>query len=102
MLSVYFASGQSAVSNDFAKAAGTLKDYRNANPGTKLAVSGFNDPSGNAALNAELSKKRAQAVAAALTGAGIPQGAVQLVKPADTTTVSVTPDQARRVEVTVL
>jgi outer membrane protein OmpA-like peptidoglycan-associated protein len=101
MLSVYFASGESDVSNDMAAAAGTLKAYLDDNPGRTLAVSGYNDPSGNAALNAELSKKRAQAVAAALTASGIPAGAVELVKPADTTTASVTPEQARRVEVTI-
>jgi outer membrane protein OmpA-like peptidoglycan-associated protein len=101
MLTVYFESGQSAVSNDMATAAGTLKAYLDANPGSKLAVSGYNDPSGNAALNAELSKKRAQGVAAALAAAGIPESAVELVKPADTTSASVTPEQARRVEVTV-
>jgi outer membrane protein OmpA-like peptidoglycan-associated protein len=101
MLTVYFASGKSDVSNDMAAAAGSLKAYLDANPGAKLAVSGFNDPSGSAALNAELSKKRAQAVAAALAAAGVPQGSVELVKPADTTSGSVTPDQARRVEVTI-
>ncbi len=36
-------------------------------------MSGYNDPSGNAAFNAKLSKKRAQAVAAALKTAGIPE-----------------------------
>ena len=101
MLTVYFGTGKSDVSNDFAVAAGTLKAYLDANPGSKLAVSGYNDPSGNAVLNAELSKKRAQAVAAALAAAGIPGGSVELVKPAETTTTTVTPEQARRVEVTV-
>jgi outer membrane protein OmpA-like peptidoglycan-associated protein len=101
MLTVYFGTGKSVASNDMAAAAGALKAYLDANPGAKLAVSGYNDPSGNAALNAELSKKRAQAVAASLATAGIPQGSVELVKPAETTTTTVTPDQARRVEVTV-
>jgi outer membrane protein OmpA-like peptidoglycan-associated protein len=101
MLTIYFESGQAGVSNDMGAAASTLKSYLDANPGAKLAVSGYNDPSGNAALNAELSKTRAQAVAAALVAAGIPEGSVELVKPADTTSGSVTPEQARRVEVTV-
>jgi outer membrane protein OmpA-like peptidoglycan-associated protein len=101
MLTVYFDSAKSDVSNDLAAASAALKTYLAANPGAKLAVSGYNDPSGNAALNAELSKKRAQAVAAALAAAGIPTGSVELVKPAETTTTTVTPDQARRVEVTV-
>ena len=102
MLTVYFDSGRSEVSNQMAAATGRLKAYLASNPGRKLAVSGYNDPSGNAALNAELSKKRAQAVAAALVAAGIPQGSVELVKPSDTTTTAVTAEQARRVEVTIL
>lgn len=101
LLTVYFASGKSAVSNDLASATDTLKAYLSSHPGSKLGVSGYNDPSGNAALNAELSKKRAQGVAAALAAAGIPKASIELVKPAETTTASVTPEQARRVEVTV-
>lgn len=101
LLTVYFASGQSAVSNDLAAATANLKSYLDAHAGAKLAVSGYNDPSGNAALNAALSKKRAQGVVAALAAAGIPQGSIELVKPTDTTSTSVTPEQARRVEVTI-
>jgi len=101
MLTVYFDTGKSDVSNDLASASAALKTYLAANTGAKLAVSGYNDPSGNAALNAELSKKRAQGVAAALAAAGIPQGAIELVKPVETTTMTVTPEQARRVEVTI-
>ncbi|MDE2441894.1 MAG: DUF2853 family protein [Betaproteobacteria bacterium] len=101
LLTVYFASGQSTVSNDLAAATANLKSYLDAHAGAKLAVSGYNDPSGNAALNAALSKKRAQGVAAALAAAGIPEGSVDLVKPDDTTSTSVTPEQARRVEVTI-
>jgi hypothetical protein len=40
-------------------------------------------------------------VAAALAAAGIPEGSIDLVKPDDTTSTSVTPEQARRVEVTI-
>lgn len=101
MLTVYFDTGKSAVTKDMASAAATLKTYLDAHPGSKLAVSGYNDPSGNAALNAELSKKRAQAVASALKSAGVPETSVDLVKPSDTTTTTATPEQARRVEITV-
>ena len=101
MATVYFDSGKSDVSNDLAAAAATLKAYLDGHPGAKLAVSGYNDPSGNAAANALLSKKRAQGVAAALKAAGVPDAAVELVKPSNTTTTTVTPEQARRVEVTV-
>ena len=101
MATVYFDSGKSAVSNDLAAAAATLKAYLDGYPGAKLAVSGYNDPSGNAAANAELSKNRAQGVAAALKAAGIADTSVELVKPAEATSAGVTPEQARRVEVTV-
>lgn len=100
-LTVYFDVGKREVSNDLAAQAATLKTYLAANAGSKLAVSGYNDPSGNAAANAELSKNRAQAVKAALVAAGIPDASVELVKPADTTAGGVTPEQARRVEVTI-
>ena len=89
------------VTKDMATAVGSLKSYLDAHPKSKLAVSGYNDPSGNAALNAKLSKDRAQAVAAALKSAGIPGTSVELVKPSSTTTTTVTPEQARRVEITV-
>ena len=101
MATVYFDSGKSAVSNDLAAAAATLKAYLDGHPGAKLAVSGYNDPSGNAAANAEVSKNRAQGVAAALKAAGIADTSVELVKPAEATSAGVTPEQARRVEVTV-
>ena len=101
MATVYFDSGKSAVSNDLAAALATLKAYLDGHPGAKLAVSGYNDPSGNAAANAALSKNRAQGVAAALKAAGIADTSVELVKPAEATSTGVTPEQARRVEVTV-
>ena len=86
MATVYFDSGKSAVSNDLAAAAATLKAYLDGHPGAKLAVSGYNDPSCNAA---------------ALKAAGIVDTSVELVKPAEATSTGVTPEQARRVEVTV-
>ena len=101
MLTVYFDTGKSAVTNDFATAAASVKAYVSANEGTKLAVSGFNDPTGNAAANAELSKKRAQAVGKALEAEGIPAAAIELVKPDETTDTSGDNTAARRVEVTV-
>ena len=101
MLTVYFDTAKSDVTKDLAAAAANVKDYVAKNPGAKLAVSGFNDPTGNAAANAELSKKRAQAVGKALEGAGIPAAAIELVKPAETTDASGDNTNARRVEVVV-
>ncbi len=101
MLTVYFDTAKSDVTSDLAAAAANVKAYVAANPGAKLAVSGFNDPTGNAAANAELSKKRAQAVGKALEGAGIPATAIELVKPDETTDTTGDNTAARRVEVTV-
>ncbi len=101
MLTVYFDTGKADVSKDFATVAGSVKDYVAAHPDAKLAVSGFNDPTGNAATNAALSKRRAQGVAAALEATGVPAAAVALEKPADTTVSGTSNAEARRVEVTV-
>lgn len=100
-LTVYFDSGKSDVTNDLAAAAAKVKAYIDANPTAKLAVSGYNDPTGNAAVNAEISKKRAQGVGKALEAVGIPATAIELVKPSDTTDTSGDNTAARRVEVTV-
>lgn len=100
-LTVYFDSGKSDVTNDLAAAAAKVKAYIDANPTAKLAVSGYNDPTGNAAVNAEISKKRAQGVGKALEAVGIPATAIDLVKPSDTTDTSGDNTAARRVEVTI-
>ncbi len=100
-LTVYFDSGKSAVTNDLASAAANVKAYVDKNPTAKLAVSGYNDPTGNAEINARLSKERAQGVAKALEAAGVPATAIELVKPEATTDAAVDAAAARRVEVTV-
>lgn len=100
-LTVYFDSGKSAVSNDLATAASKLKAYMAKNPGARIAVSGYNDPSGNAAANAALSKKRAQEVAKALERVGIAATAINLEKPMSATDTNASAAEARRVEVVV-
>lgn len=101
MLTVYFETGKSDVTNDLSGAAAAVKAHLDSNPAATLAVSGYNDPTGNAAVNAELSKQRAQSVKAALERLGIAAERVVLEKPAETTTTEVDPSAARRVEVTV-
>jgi len=100
-LTVYFDSGKSAVTNDLSAAAGKLKDYMAKNPDARIAVSGYNDPSGNAAANAALSKKRAQEVAKALEKIGISAKSINLEKPLSATDASGNAAEARRVEVVV-
>ena len=98
-LKVYFDSAKAEVHSEFAAKATELVDYLKANPEEKPVISGFNDPTGNAAANAELSKQRAQAVQAALVAQGVTEDRTVLEKPAETTGTAVTNAASRRVEV---
>lgn len=100
-LKVYFDSGKTIVAAGFAETAKELVEHLKANPSSKAVVTGFNDPTGNATANAELSKNRAKGVAAALKAAGIAEDRVLLEKPADTTGSALSNSEARRVEVTI-
>ena len=101
VVKVYFDTGKTDILPAFGAAAGGLKAYLDGHSGSTLAVSGYNDKTGNAAANAALSKKRAQAVKAALVTSGIADASVALVKPAETTDTKVDDAAARRVEVVV-
>lgn len=100
-LKVYFDSGKTDVATGFADTAKALVEHLKANTSSKAVVSGYNDPTGNAAANAELSKNRAKGVAAALKAAGIADDRVVLEKPTDTTGSNLSNSEARRVEVTI-
>jgi len=101
-LKVYFDSGKTDVSGEFAAKSGELVSYLKAHTDVKAVISGFNDPTGDAAKNAELSKHRAEAVQAALVAAGVPQDQTVLEKPADATdTTAASNSASRRVEVVV-
>jgi outer membrane protein OmpA-like peptidoglycan-associated protein len=63
-------------------------------------VSGYHDPTGDAAHNEELAKNRAEAVKNALTAAGIPEARIDMQKPV-VTTGGGSPEEARHVDVTV-
>jgi outer membrane protein OmpA-like peptidoglycan-associated protein len=99
--SVYFDVGQSALAADFAEVSAPFKAWIDGNPDDRIAVSGFSDPSGDAEANAALSKARAEAVAQGLVALGVPADRIDLVKPAETSDATVTPEEARRVEITV-
>lgn len=101
-LKVYFDTGKTEVAAEFAAKSKDVVEYLKANASAKAIVSGYNDPTGNAAANAELSKKRAQGVAAALKAAGVADDRVVLEKPADTTAGAAQGNaEARRVEITI-
>jgi outer membrane protein OmpA-like peptidoglycan-associated protein len=98
MLTVYFDTGKSAVAPDFPAVSAEVKAYLDANPAAKLAVSGFNDPTGNAAANARLSKNRAQSVKAAIEKLGIAPDRVLLEKPPEASGTGADNAASRRVE----
>ncbi len=68
------------------------------NPGKKLVIAGFHDPSGDAAVNHDLAKNRAKAVRAAITSQGVDAARVALRKP-EQTAADGPADEARRVEI---
>jgi outer membrane protein OmpA-like peptidoglycan-associated protein len=68
------------------------------NPGKKLVIAGFHDPSGDAAVNHDLAKNRAKAVRAAITSQGVEAARVALRKPEQTATDGPA-DEARLVEI---
>jgi outer membrane protein OmpA-like peptidoglycan-associated protein len=74
--------------------------YLKANPTAVASVSGYHDPTGDAAHNEELARKRATAVKDAMTAAGVPDSQIDMVKPI-VTTGSGDMAEARRVEVAI-
>jgi outer membrane protein OmpA-like peptidoglycan-associated protein len=100
-VSVYFAVGKNDIAPDFTAAVAPVKAWLEANPADRVQLSGFTDPTGNAAANAELAKNRAQAVEAALTAEGVAADRIDLVKPDDTSDEARDLAGARRVEITV-
>ncbi|MBP7352596.1 MAG: OmpA family protein [Comamonas sp.] len=99
MLRVFFDSGKTEVTPEFADKANALVAYLQGNPDAKAVISGFNDPTGDPAKNAELSKHRAEAVQTALVAAGVPIERTALEKPADTTDTGASNAASRRVDV---
>lgn len=69
--------------------------------GKKLGVSGYHDATGDAAANANLAKRRAQAVHKAILAQGVAARNVELRKPEVTQTEGRN-DEARRVEVFII
>lgn len=95
----YFASGKSEVATGGNEAlAEVVKAIAG---GKKAVVSGFNDATGDAAKNAELSKARAFAVRDALKALGVAEDKIELKKPENTTAAAGSSAEARRVEVSI-
>ncbi|WP_257818574.1 cytochrome c oxidase subunit II [Burkholderia glumae] len=95
---VYFDTGKSELPADAKAALDAAARYASAHPDAKLALSDFTDTTGSADANAELAKRRAQAVRDALKAAGIAEDRIVLKKP-QTITGGADAGQARRVEI---
>ena len=95
----FFASGKSEVAAGGNEAlAEVVKAIAG---GKKAVVSGFNDATGDAAKNAELSKLRAFAVRDALKALGVAEDKIELKKPENATAAAGSSAEARRVEVSI-
>ncbi len=96
MVTFYFASGKADLAPGASEAlAGVAKGV---SEGQKAVVSGFHDATGDAALNAELSKQRALAVRSALVALGVAEDRIELRKP-EAAQADGSNAEARRVEV---
>lgn len=94
----YFASGRADLTPDAAPAlADVVRAMKDGD--RRVVVSGFHDATGDAAVNTELAKQRAQAVRDALVAAGAPEDRIELRKP-ELTQGDGNSAEARRVEVT--
>ena len=99
LLIVYFETAKSDVSNELTPESAKLKEYLDSHPDSKLSVSGYVDPRGDAAFNAQLAKDRATKVRDALVAAGIGADRIDLDKPADIVADEATMANERKVEV---
>ena len=96
VVNFYFATGSADLAPGAAEAlAAVIKGVQD---GRKAVVSGFHDTTGDAAINEELAKKRAEMVRDVLVGLAVPADKIDLKKPA-VTTGSGNNAEARRVEV---
>ncbi len=96
-----FASGSADLSADSKTAVTKIAQLVQQCPGTKLTVVGQTDKTGSETGNEKLALTRAQAVATALVGAGVPAGSVLVQGNAANAPVSSDASLNRRVDVAV-
>lgn len=92
----YFATGSADLAPGAAEALAAV--IQGVGAGKKAQISGYTDATGDAAINEELAKRRAQTVQDVLVGLGVPPAQVAMKKP-EATTGTGNNAQARRVEV---
>lgn len=94
---VHFASASAVLPTDTNAEIAGLVDMLKANESRRVVIAGFHDPTGNAAFNDQLARKRAFAVRNALLNQGISSERIIMRKPEQTTGTG-TLAEARRVE----
>lgn len=94
---VYFEVDSDALPADAMEVLNRVAEAARSNPGAPVLISGFHDATGNPEHNADLAKRRAQAVRHALEANGVPAAQLQLDKPQQTLGGG-DPREARRVE----
>jgi cytochrome c oxidase cbb3-type subunit III len=98
---VYFATGKADLAGEADSVIKSLVDLSKTNANAKFSISGFHDSTGDKAVNEELAKSRAMAVAGALKAAGVAENRIELRKPMETTG-SGDNKEARRVEASII
>ena len=96
---VHFESGSDNVSAAGKRILNGYAQALKANPDAKVELSGYADPSGDAAKNLELAKSRAVTVRDALVADGIAAERIALVKPTDVIVGQGHDADARRVDI---
>jgi K(+)-stimulated pyrophosphate-energized sodium pump len=96
---VHFDSGSDAISAAGKRIVDGYAQALKQNAGAKVELSGFADPSGDAAKNLELARMRAMTVRDALVGHGVAAERISLVKPADVIVGQERDADARRVDI---
>lgn len=94
---IYFEVDSDALPADASEVLGRVADAARANPSAAVLISGFHDASGNPEHNADLAKRRAQAVRHALEANGVAPAQLVLDKPQQTVG-GTDAREARRVE----
>ncbi|MFC7207346.1 OmpA family protein [Comamonas endophytica] len=95
----YFATGKADVAPGSNEALADV--VRGVTQGKRAQISGYHDATGDAAINAELSKQRALSVHNTLVALGVKPEAIDLRKP-EQTQASGSNAEARRVEVVLI